>query len=261
MAKTMTKTNDNQTTQDVETPSESAWLQRLVMPCGVTLYQGDCMDILPHLSGIDAVITDPPYGIGINPQRFDSASLQNKNNSKGAQGGELSRNAYKDKCEWDASFDASELLIKIDSNVQVAMWGADYYRDTLPKGGSWLAWDKKQKGMEKLPGTDFELCWLRKPKAKRILRYVWTGYLAKEKDAKRVHPTQKPIRAMAWCMEQAGVSEDATILDPYMGSGSTIIAAIRTGRKAIGIEKDPEHFEAAKERIERELSQLDLFLA
>ena len=74
-----------------------------------------------------------------------------------------------------------------------------------------------------------------------------------------LHPTQKPVPLMAWCMDKAKVPEGATVLDPYMGSGSTIIAAIRTGRKAIGIEKDPEHFKNACERIKRELAQGDLF--
>jgi DNA modification methylase len=74
-----------------------------------------------------------------------------------------------------------------------------------------------------------------------------------------LHPTQKPVAVMAWCMTQAKVPEGATVLDPYMGSGSTIIAAIRTGRKAIGIEKAPEHFKTACERIKRELAQGDLF--
>ena len=76
----------------------------------------------------------------------------------------------------------------------------------------------------------------------------------------RQHPCQKPVPLMAWCMDKAKVPEGATVVDPYMGSGSTIIAAIRTGRKAIGFEIDPEHFEATTARIKNELAQGDLFL-
>jgi DNA modification methylase len=81
-----------------------------------------------------------------------------------------------------------------------------------------------------------------------------------ENNGKVAHPTQKPIALMAWCMDKAKVPEGATVLDPYMGSGSTGIAALRTGRRFIGIEKDPEHFKNALERIQRELSQMTLNL-
>jgi hypothetical protein len=81
-----------------------------------------------------------------------------------------------------------------------------------------------------------------------------TLYLG-ERDTPRVHPTQKPVVVMGWCMEQAGVPEGATVCDPYMGSGTTGIACLRTNRNFVGIEKDPEHFKNACARLEAECNQ------
>lgn len=165
-----------------ERPALSALAQSPCSPdfvsgCGrVALYHGDCLNILPHLQGVDAVISDPPYGMNWNPEttRFSGGT----NPSQRSAG----RNDRR----------------KVIMNAETA---------------------------------------------------------------NRIHPTQKPVPLMAWCMDKAKVPQGATVLDPYMGSGSTIIAAIRTGRKAIGIEKDPEHFKNAVQRIKRELAQGDLFLA
>jgi DNA modification methylase len=223
-------------------------MQRLVLP-GVELYCGDCRDILPIKA--DALISDPPYGMRIDAGRLDDVKAQKQG---------MRRNKYKE-CEWDAEdYDANALLSWWPKTKPIALFGADYYRNTLPDGGSWMVWDKKMPGMEELPGSDFELCWVRPTTKRRMLRKVWTGYLSKELDEERLHPTQKPVAVMGMVMNAMRIPEGATVLDPYMGSGSTIIAAIRTGRKAIGIEKDPEHFKNACERIKRELAQGDLFL-
>jgi DNA modification methylase len=146
------------------------------------------------------------------------------------------------------------------TGLPFVLWGANFFSEKLP-GSGWLVWDKRP-GIEdmKFNRSDAELAALSGSKTVKMFRHLWHGICRDTEVGEHLHPTQKPVALMAWCMEQAKVPEGATVLDPYMGSGSTIIAAIRTGRKAIGIEKDPEHFKNAVERIKRELAQGDLFL-
>lgn len=189
-----------------------------------TLYLGDCREILPHLPKVDACITDPPYGIG---------AAQEKPHNK-----------WKDYgiAAWDKDrpsrevFDA--LLCKGDV---VIVWGGNYFTDYLPPSMQWLAWDKGQEGFSL---ADFELAWSSQQKAARRIHYPRVLAL---KDGKE-HPTQKPIAVMRWCIEQAG--NPRTILDPFMGSGTTGVAAVQLGRKFIGIELDPKYFDIACRRIE-----------
>jgi DNA modification methylase len=228
-----------------ETEREAAVrVQRLVGRHGLTatLYLGDCKDILPMKA--DALISDPPYGMAIDSGRLNQAKAQKAG---------MRRNEYK-ACEWDAvDYDAQVLLAWWPKSKPIALFGADYYRDTLPKDGSWLVWDKKMPGMEELPGSDFELCWVRPETKRRVLRKVWTGYLAKEADETRIHPTQKPVALMAMVMDAMRVPEGSTVLDPYMGSGTTGIACLRTGRNFVGIERDADYYKLACDRIAHEL--------
>ncbi len=212
-------------------------------PCGVTLYLGDCLDILPTLEGVDAVITDPPYGIGYDAE----ASTQ-----RGIQPFKI--------IEGDSdTFDPSHLMGFPD----VILWGCNNYCHAIPPGeGQWYFWDKVTQNGQKVRIAEGEFAWHKKGTKPRAFRHLWSGaYRASEAGQKSQHPTQKPITLMAWCMEQMKLPEGATVLDPYMGSGTTGIACIRTGRNFIGIEKDPEHFETARKRIEAELAQGDLFRA
>jgi site-specific DNA-methyltransferase (adenine-specific)/modification methylase len=118
-----------------------------------------------------------------------------------------------------------------------------------------LIWDKQNTG----DFADCELAWTNLPKAVRIFRHLWNGMIraGEEKGQQRVHPTQKPIAVMQWCIEQAGMPE--TILDPFMGSGTTGVAAVRLGRKFIGIEREPRYFDIAIERITNAQRQESLF--
>lgn len=252
MAETMTKTNDNQATQDAKTPSESALLQRLVMPCGVTLYHGDCLEILPTLDCVDAVITDPPYGINLNTD-YSWTGRSRKADGYGKGTGKKHRRVNGD----NKPFDPSPWL----GFPLVVLWGAQNYASKLPDENGWFVWNKRGDGKpSELWFGDCEAAWTNKKGPMRMYHKMWHG-VSRWQEEEIIHPTQKPVSLMAWCMDKMEVPKSHTILDPYMGSGSTVIAAIRTGRKVIGIEKDPEHFKNAKEQIERELSQLDLFLA
>jgi site-specific DNA-methyltransferase (adenine-specific)/modification methylase len=202
-----------------------------------TLYLGDCMDILPTLDPVDAVITDPPYGINYVPYQ---------------------KNAIKRKKIYgDNDVFNPEHLLKIQSNVLI-IWGANNFSMNLPLGG-WLVWDKRtNEAADKILGSPFELAWHSNTKKYKIARIQHGG--AKNADGegiKREHPTQKPISLMKWCIEQAGNIK--IILDPYMGSGTTGVAAIQMGRKFIGIERELSYFDIACKRIEQAAAQGQLF--
>ena len=199
-----------------------------------TLYQGDCLDILPTLpaGAVDAVITDPPYGIG-------------ENHSKVASRGKLAKPIDYGTFNWDnkkVSPNTIKQILRV-SNSQV-IFGGNYYADLLPASSSWIVWDK-QNGANDF--ADCELAWTSHKKAVRKYTYLWNGMI-KQNPEKRFHPTQKPLALMEWVINNYTKPRDV-ILDPFMGSGTTGVAAMRTGRKFIGIELEPEYFNIAAERI------------
>jgi len=204
----------------------------------VTLHLGDCRDVLPTLGKVDAVVTDPPYGIDYGNAGGFSASSGWKQ--------------WRGQAEWDKERPSAETfdLIRNASADQI-IWGGNYFADMLPPSMRWLAWDK---GQREFTLADFELAWTSQNKAARAFTYS-RGKAAL--DGKQ-HPTQKPVEVMAWCL---GFLPDAnTILDPFMGSGTTGVACVQLGRKFIGIELDPGYFDIACKRIENELRRprLDL---
>lgn len=225
-------------------PLGSDSLRLLVLP-GVELYCGDCLEIAPNLQGVDAIVTDPPYGIGwvpIPPQPVHGTKVMCSFVSDTAIMGD------------EKPFDPSPWL----GYSKVCLWGANHYSDKLPKRSGWLIWDKRDSTGRRRQ-SDCEIAWTSNDGAARVFNYLWMGIYQAGEKGKRLHQNQKPVTLMNWCLDEMDIPEGATVLDPYMGSGSTIIAAIRTGRKAIGIEKDPAHFKTACERIKRELAQGDLF--
>ena len=223
-----------------ERSEEGVGVPRLVLPCGVTLYQGDCLEILPTLEGVDAVIADPPYGINWNPDPSQFRGGEGRHFDIG----------WKPIIGDDQPFDPSPWL----GFPKVVLWGGNYY--PLPVGTT-LVWIKRHDdNFGKFLG-DAEVAWMKGGETVYCKRDVSMN--GKGANFPNLHPTQKPVGIMAWCMDKAKVAEGETVIDPYMGSGTTGIACIRTGRNFIGIEKDPEHFETARKRIEDELAQGDLF--
>lgn len=202
---------------------------------GVTLMQGDMLDILPTLGEFDAVITDPPYGI--------------------AAGREKPHNGWADYgiSDWDltrpprAAFDA----ILAQSRVQI-IWGGNYFTDYLPPSMQWLIWDKCQSDFSL---ADVEMAWTNQRKAARRINYPRAKALRDGKE----HPTQKPVELMSWCIDQLP-ADVGTILDPFMGSGTTGVAAIKRGKAFYGIEKEARYFDIACRRISDALSRPDLFV-
>jgi len=205
-----------------------------------TLYLGDCREILPTLGKVDAVVTDPPYGIS-----YKSPSGK----------GRTFRGNY-DVIEGDTEpFNPLPLL----DYPQVVMFGANHYANKLPNSAKWLVWDKRA-GMAQNNNSDCELAWVKNGGSARLITHLWNGMLKdSERDQQRVHPTQKPIAVMQWVLDQT-TEQNETILDPYMGSGSTGVACVKSGRKFIGIEIDTNYFKIACERIENAVRQPDMFL-
>jgi site-specific DNA-methyltransferase (adenine-specific) len=210
--------------------------------CGrVTLYLGDCMDIMPTLGKVDALISDPPYGM--------DWSFTGQGSGKGAQGGRESVTKGQRIKGDSVDFDPTHLL----GFDRVVIWGMHHFPQHL-KRGTVLVWPKKYADAYGSFLSDADTAWMKGGCGVYLSNVINPASFQAEK----CHPTQKPVQLMAWCMDKAKVPEGATVLDPYMGSGSTIIAAIRTGRRAIGIELDPAHYANAVERVRREIEG-DLF--
>ena len=206
------------------------------------LLLGDCLSIMPLLDPVDAVVTDPPYGIGESGQK-------NRTRGKKAAPGK-----YKD-CHWDnepASADHIE-AIKAAAPHQI-IFGGNYFTGLGPTS-CWLVWDK-QNGENDF--ADCELAWTNLQKAVRRVYWRWNGMIRKGDDI-REHPTQKPVGVMEWCINHLPDSAE-TILDPFAGSGTTGVACVNMGRRFIGIERDQDYFDIACKRVEEAYRQPDLFI-
>jgi site-specific DNA-methyltransferase (adenine-specific)/modification methylase len=204
-----------------------------------TLYLGDCLDILPTLPRVDAVITDPPYGIG-------------ESSKKVASRGKLAAPKDYGDFDWDKSPPEKSLIDAIrNASTWQAFFGGNYFE--LPPTSCWLVWDKLNGDND---FADCELAWTNWPKAVRRIQWRWNGMI-RQGNEERSHPTQKPLAVMSWVI---GLCPKADIiLDPFMGSGTTGVAAAQMGRKFIGIEREPKYFDIACERIERAYAQGTLF--
>jgi DNA modification methylase len=196
-----------------------------------TIYHGDCREILPLLPKVDLVLTDPPYGIGRDGQK----------KSTGPTGG--GRKAY-EFLGWDGERPAPQTFEAIlDCADQHIIWGGNYFADLLPPTMRWLVWDKGQR----IAQSDGELAWT---SAQKALRIFTENRVEIQKDG-AVHPTQKPESLMRWCL---GLHPSAAIiLDPFMGSGTTLRAAKDLGRKAIGIELERKYCDIAVKRLRQEV--------
>lgn len=206
----------------------------------VTIYHGDCREIVPTLGADLFVLTDPPYGVA---ERTDRKA---KGRSNLAECNDFPP-VYGD----DEPFDPAHLL----RFKRLVLWGANYYAERLPTSPSWIVWDKRD-GIPSNDNADVELAWTNLGGPARTFRHMWSGMLkASEQNERRVHPTQKPVALMSWIINTRTKPGDV-ILDPYMGGGSTLVAAKACGRRSIGIEFEKAYCDAAVKRLAQEVLDL-----
>jgi site-specific DNA-methyltransferase (adenine-specific)/modification methylase len=220
-----------------------------------TLWFGDSREIAPTLPRPAAIIADPPYGqrLKTNVHRAGAASKH-----------------YPPILGDDQPFDPQPWLHLSDI---ILLWGAHRFADRLPPG-SWLVWDKRPDGSRLHQGDGEAALILHEPfprrqrggrvrtrpiqRPMRIYRLLWSGWRVGPEGREdigagrpRVHPTQKPVAIMRWCIREARVPAGGLILDPWMGSGSTLVAAQQLGHECVGIEAERRYFDAACERLTR----------
>ncbi len=195
------------------------------------LYLGDCMDIMPTLGMVDAVITDPPYGIG---KKFINGTWSGKDSK------------YQAMQNWDKEANQKWVDEIINLKIPSIIWGGNYF--ITPPSRGWLVWRKPY-----FPSmADCELAFTNMD----INARVWDG---NRSNGEKEHPTQKPVELMKWCISKLP-NNCNLILDPFMGSGTTGVACQQMGKNFIGIELDQQYFDIACKRIEEASKQKDLFL-
>lgn len=205
-----------------------------------TLHLGDCLEFMRGMEAgsVDAVITDPPYGIN-----FINGGGRNPNNGW--------RTFYDSQGDWDKWKPSKEYfdeMLRIAKKVIV--WGGNYFTDCLPPSQQWLIWDKGQRDFSLADG---ELAWSNQDKAVRIFSYS-RGAMQKERVE---HPTQKPVALIKWCIE---LLDAESVFDPFTGSGTTGVACMQLGRKFIGCEINEKYFDIARKRVEAAALQEPLFV-
>lgn len=197
----------------------------------VTIYHGDCREIVPTLGRFDLLLTDPPYGIGYEASRYQNSVFS------GVIHGD------------DTAFDPTFMLHLAGDAI---IWGGNNFAHLLPRGG-WLVWDKRcSERADKILGSPFELAWCSKATRYKIARILHGGAVNADGTGRRQHPTQKPLELMTWCITLTGDSAQ-TILDPFAGSGTTGRAAKDLGRKAVLIEREERYCEIAAKRMSQEV--------
>ena len=197
---------------------------------GITIFHGDCREILPTLGPVDLVLTDPPYGIGA--------------------GREKPHNGWRDYgiADWDLQRpDVETIHLLLRAGREHVIWGGNYFSDYLPPSMQWFIWDKGQRDFSL---ADCEMAWSSQQRAARIFDHSRAAALMDGKE----HPTQKPVALMRWCI--GFFPQAQTILDPFMGSGTTLRAAKDLGRKAIGIEIEERYCEIAAKRLSQSVLPL-----
>ena len=202
---------------------------------GVTLYLGDCREILPTLGKVSAIVTDPPYGIAdVWTKGGQRHGWQNANRQMAL------RNS------WDAEAPSKEFFDFLREIAgELVIWGGNYF--DLPPSRCWYVWNKPERNFSL---AEAELAWTNKDAVVRVID-------ANRSDQGRQHPTQKPVEVMTFSILRL---KARTIVDPFMGSGTTGVAAVKLGRKFIGIEAEPTYFDIACKRISDALKQPDMFV-
>lgn len=211
------------------------------------LWLGDCLELLVAgaLKEADAVVSDPPYGIGFQ-HGGGGKRISPVNNSESPIRGD------------DKPYDPGPWLDFCgaggNGGKPIVLLGADHYKERLPAGGRMLCWDKSVGQGAATTFSDAEFAWTNRRNPRNVFRHFWMGGLRSGQGAQsrepRHHQSQKPVELMAWLIEHARIGVGKWVLDPYMGSGSTGVAALQSGRRFVGVEIEQRHFDTAVRRIE-----------
>lgn len=208
---------------------------------GITIIHGDALEAMgaePD-GAYDLLLTDPPYGIGI------------------AAKGMIGNGRPTAKMDWDKRRPTDEAFAAMRrvSSRQV-IWGGNYFADLLPASRCWFVWYKRPNN--KTDFADCELAWTSQNANAKVLDHVWNGARKYEPEDRYAHPTQKPLRLMRWCIEATGAGKAgpvASVFDPYLGTGTSLVAARALGIRAVGVEREERYCEMAAERVTKACDQ------
>ena len=197
--------------------------------------QGDCLELMKSMSGkcVDLILTDPPYGKKADKGTHGFGSAKNRKYTGG----------------WDAEVPPKEVfdeMFRIAKNVII--FGGNYFAHMLPPSNCWIVWDKKGDIAFQNPFADCELIYTSFKKPVKKVVFKQQGFITDSKD-QRYHPTQKPSELVQMLIEQWTEPGDI-VFDPFLGSGTTAIAAVNTGRHYIGFELNPGYFDIACKRLD-----------
>jgi DNA modification methylase len=195
----------------------------------------DAVEKLMDGQKADMVFTDPPYGMNLDTDYTKMAKTKIKSKKYDRVIGD------------DKDFDASVMLGIFNYVQEIFLWGADFYYLSLPKGGSWIIWDKRSEASDGLTGNHFETLWSKTRHRRRIIRHLWAGFRARNEDTKRVHPTEKPVKVLQDVMGEYSKIGNV-VVDLFGGSGSTLIACEKTGRINRSMELDPKYCDVIVQR-------------
>ena len=194
------------------------------------------------------IISDPPYGMNVDFSWYGGKVGDSLGGTRVIE----SKHQKLEKPEWDKSkFNPNRF---IDHAATSALFGANYYYEFLPPDGTWWVWDKRTTASGEIQdayGMPYEMIWISGKRKSNIIRNLWAGFTRKAEnvDKERLHPTQKPVAVMREIVEYLSDEKDV-VLDPFAGSGSTLVACFQLNRKAIGIEFDPKFVDAIIKRLE-----------
>lgn len=231
-------------TTEARTKRGDIWLlgKHRIM-CGDSTVANDVTALMAGAKA-NAVVTDPPYGANFDPTKDRRGKFGGK-----AASGKVVPSISRPKIIGDETNEIAKTAWAFWEPLAPLhiWWGANYYADALPPSSCWLVWDKEN-------GTncfaDVELAWHNRPRAARLFKHMWNGMVKdSEKGERRLHGTQKPIALMAWCIDQLGDGV-AVLADPFLGSGSTLIAAETAGRTCYGMEISPQYVDVTVKRWE-----------
>lgn len=219
------------------------------------IYHGDCLELLPEMPKVDLVLTDPQYQLA-NGKKSTTMNATANRGRRYLKGVTIIPKNWGKSIGDDKPFDPKPLL---ELHTKLILWGAIHFSSSLPNSTNWLVWDKRD-GVASDDNTDCEMAWSNIGGPARLHRQLWKGICRSGQEniaiqGDKYHPFQKPISLMVWCIKLSKTI--GTILDPFMGSGTTLVAAKQLNRQAIGIETEEKHCKIAAKRLSQEVLYLE----